>query len=45
VHGWGAFAREPIQKNDLVTEYVGEVSILCKLSKSYISLAYFSRRS
>jgi histone-lysine N-methyltransferase EZH2 len=25
VHGWGAFARESIRKNELVTEYIGEV--------------------
>jgi SET domain-containing protein len=28
VHGWGAFVREPVQKNEFVTEYVGEVMIL-----------------
>jgi histone-lysine N-methyltransferase EZH2 len=25
VHGWGAFALEPIEKNDFIYEYTGEL--------------------
>ena len=25
IHGWGAYSKEPVEKNELVTEYLGEV--------------------
>ena len=28
IHGWGAFTKEPIKKNEFVTEYTGEVRTL-----------------
>jgi len=46
VHGWGAFARTDIKKNELVTEYIGEIvsqaeadrrgRVYDKLNRSYL---------
>ena len=33
IHGWGAFTREEISKNELITEYVGEVIALTGVLK------------
>jgi SET domain-containing protein len=36
VHGWGAFTKERVRKNELVTEYLGEVLLYIHISHACV---------